>query len=170
MRIVAEKCGLSILMVLTAWLILFSTITRAEVISEHNAEYTAVDAARFAMMIDTNCTQTKTVLRNAEKYKAEKESGKYYVTRGRLEITCIQYAENKPVYLITWNAPTHREDGTLLELDEIHSFDIMQNGDVIASVPCCEYRSESIDSVTVRTVDTGGRKSKEIQVNLLERD
>lgn len=164
MHIVAEKCGPLILIALTAWLILFSTITRAEAISEHNAEYTAVDAARSAMMIETNCTQTKTVLRNAEKYKAEKESGKYFVTRGRLEITCIQYAVNKPIYLITWNVPTHREDGSEILPAQIAGYQMLRDGQIIDISPCCEFMTDNLDGLFIRTVDVSGLVSKSVEV------
>ena len=140
-------------------LISHSQLGMSEVISEHNAQYTALDSARWALQNQSGCVKTKTKQANADRYKAIAEGGRYFVEGGRLEIICISGGRMK----LTWKAPTERVDESELPESQIAGYDILKDGKPLDFVQCCEYVIDSIQGISIRTVDVTGMVSEEVQ-------
>lgn len=130
----------------------------AEVISKHNVQYTALDAARWALRSQTGCVKTKTKQANSDRYKAIVENGRYFVEGGRLEVICISGGRMK----LTWKAPTERVDESELPESQIAGYDILKDGKPLDFVQCCEYVIDSIQGISIRTVDLTGMVSEEV--------
>lgn len=130
----------------------------AEVISEHNVQYTALDSARWALRSQTGCAEAKTKQATTDRYKAIVEGGRYFVEGGRLEVICISGGRMK----LTWKAPTERVDESELPESQIAGYDILKDGKPLDFVQCCEYVIDSIQGISIRTVDVTGMVSEEV--------
>ncbi len=137
--------------------ILFLTLSfplgaQAELISSHNSQHRAVLAA-------VNELRCKKVKDYSTRYKVVR------LTDQKIEIqsNVITIECDSGQYRVTWKAPTEREDMTPMVSDEIAGYEFLKDGEVVASAQCCEYITDDISELSIRTVDVNGLRSRAVE-------
>lgn len=103
-----------------------------------------------------------------KRYQLTTDAQGYRIIGNELLVVCkVTQASGPPKWKLSWQAPTTRSDGTPLQASEIAGYQVALDGTLLAMVPGTEYLTdplESIDKITLRTVDTGGRVSAPVGV------
>jgi hypothetical protein len=47
--------------------------------------------------------------------------------------------------------------------DEIAGYEFLKDGEVVASAQCCEYITDDISELSIRTVDMNGLRSRAVE-------
>lgn len=108
-------------------MMLLSVSAHAELLSEHNEQHAAVQAA-LNRLYSAGCTQTETT-RSGRFGLHDSEIGEYTISGVTLTVRCTQWpappGETEPVFIvhdITWQRPTTRTDGSTLPADQISGY------------------------------------------------
>ena len=135
----------------------------AEAISEHDTHYRAETVA-IQRLMSAGCTQPE--IKRSQRYRLETQGDGYLITQA-LAVVCLKWAATTqppaPVWLVTWTAPTTREDGSQLPPDQIAGYQVVSAGEVLAMVPGTQYllSGQLPNVITLRTVDTFGLISRD---------
>lgn len=142
----------------------------AEPLSQHNEQHAAQQAAENRLF-DAGCIRTTTA--RTGQYSVQPTGPAYQVTGVTLTVSCVKWQGTQPApitrTLISWTAPTTREDGSTLALADIRGYQIAHNGTVTMTT-ATQIVSTDIkygDSVTLQTVDTIGQLSAQAAVKWL---
>lgn len=148
-------------------MMLLAVTCRADLLSEHNEQHAAVQAA-LNRLYSAGCTRTETT-RSGRFGLHDSVSGDYQITGVTLTVRCTQWpsphVEPDPVFIvhdITWQRPTTRTDGSALPADQIKGYALEIDG--VATFIGNVLRYEATYSVAlphiyrVATVDIRGRQ------------
>lgn len=142
------------------------SVQAADVLSEHDQQHVAEQAARDRLKAD-GCAWTKTT--RAQRFRVTVDPLGVRVLGNELLVTCTEPASapEPAVLRLTWTAPAQREDGATLSPAEIRGYQVSVNDQLVAMTAATEYQVEKTDApmkLSVRTVDTGGRISVPAEV------
>lgn len=150
------------------WLLLLLSVSaHAELLSEHNEQHAAVQAA-LNRLYSAGCTQTETT-RSGRFGLHDSEIGDYTISGVTLTVRCTQWpappVDPEPVFIvhdITWQRPTTRTDGSTLQADQISGYmlDIDGIATNIGNVLRYEatYSVATVHTYRIATIDTLGRQ------------
>ena len=148
-------------------MLLFASITNAELLSEHNEQHAAVQAA-LNRLYDAGCTRTDTT-RSGRYGLHDSVTGEYQITGVTLTVRCTQWSappvEPEPVFIVhdlTWSRPTTRTDGSALPADQIRGYMLEIDGQAtdIGNVLRYEatYSVAMVHTYRIATIDTLGQQ------------
>lgn len=148
-------------------LMMLSATCQADLLSEHNEQHAAVQAA-LNRLYSAGCTQTETT-RSGRFGLHDTESGDYQINGVTLTVSCTKWpappVEPEPVFIvhdITWQRPTTRTDGSTLPADQISGYMLEIDGIAtnIGNVLRYEatYSVAMIHTYRIATIDTLGRQ------------
>lgn len=159
-------------MMLILALLVFSQSIRGETISEFNTQFGAQRAARKYLADNFNCVKTK--ITKTEKIKVESQDDETVRIIGvEFLVSCLSKGASTTTrtFYLSWTVPTLRTDNSALTQNQIQGYQVVVNGNVIASTNANIYTASNLVpplSFSVRTVDIDGLISYDsniIQVN-----
>ena len=127
----------------------YSVVIAEEEVSTHSTQHKAIQSA--IKRLESTCTGTcrAKVVQNLELVivvKIPKE-----------EVPELPQEPEQVEYRLTWNIPTEREDGTLLNISEISHYELEVNGEVLYTIPPSETNTQitletGVNKLRIRTV------------------
>jgi len=127
-----------------------------------------ISAATIALILGCDNYEVVSVSKHENVYLAGMDKDFYFGTFTKFDLECVHYVD------VAWNAPTLREDGTALSLDEIGGYTIITTIDerfyskIIIGPAKTSYRIKVLGSgeacFFIEAFDTGWLKSNVTEI------
>ncbi len=140
--------------------LLFASIADAEVLSEHNEQHAAIQAAANRLY-DAGCVRVESP-RTTRFGVWTAVNGEYPVTGNGFTVRCVKWQELVDIEL-NWTRPTLRMDGAALPVEQISGYMIHADGELtfVSGGNTLRYIDEGLSAGThaysIATVDTNAQ-------------
>lgn len=165
-RKIENRMIVALLSVLIALSLLVGNGVLAATISEHDRQDMALQKA-IQLCMDKG---GKFRWSMPQRYRLDDAENGYRIIGNELLIVCeIPQASGPSKWKLTWKAPTTRANGAALPANQIAGYQVLKGETLLAMVPGTEYITEpmqSISDIGLRTVDTEGRLSAVVSVEV----
>jgi hypothetical protein len=136
-----------------AWVVVWSAVALGGELSRHARQDMALQRALQL------CNDPRSTWSMTEPFRLETHPQGFVVRGNELLIVCeVQPRE----WVVSWSAPTRREDGSALPLAQIAGYEVLINDTVVGMTTATQWRTapmRSVETMAVRTVDTTGQRS-----------